>query len=163
MKLFSFVLLGLASCTQDFGAFEIKSDAAAPSDGASDAMMQVDGGCSGTIYMGHCYFLVNAGTWGATGSECAAQSAHLVSIGSVGEQMAVQGVGANDRWIGLSRMPAQPAIDSSYAWSNGDPRTYSNWSVGEPNGSGTAVRMRADGTWSDTSDTTSFPGICERP
>lgn len=163
MKRFLFCLL--ASCTQDFGTYELKSDAMAPSDAmmSNDTMTGDSGGCSGTTFMGHCYFLVTAASFSGTSTACMGQSAHLVTIGSAAEQTAVQGVGSGDRWIGLSRMQAQQPVDMNYVWVNGDPRTYANWAPGEPNGSGTAVRMRLDGTWADTSDTNSYPGICERP
>ncbi len=154
-------------CTQNFGVFE-SADGAVNGDAAMDGGMDGGGGdgaaCNGTVYMGHCYYLVNTASWSTTNASCmAAGGGHLVAIGSAGEQTAAQAVGSGDRWIGLSRMIAQPAVDMSYVWITGEPRTYSNWMMGEPNGSGTAVRVRTDGTWSDTSENGSNVGLCERP
>lgn len=164
------LLLVVAGCTQNFGVFE-PGDGAVGGDAAKDSA--TDGGdsgggeggaCTGAVYMGHCYYLVNAAVWSAAHASCMATGGgHLVTLDSAGEQMAAQALGAGDRWIGLSRMMAQPAVDMSYVWVTGEPRVYANWQMGEPNGSGTAVRMRTDGTWSDTSENNVNVGLCERP
>jgi hypothetical protein len=167
----SSIVVALAGCTQNFGVFEPRDGAAgadAAKEGGADASAMDTGGgdgaaCTGTVYMGHCYYLVNSASWATTSGSCMGSGGHLVTIGDVGEQMAVQALGMGDRWIGLSRMMAQPAVDMSYVWVTGEARTYSNWAMGEPNGSGTSVRLRFDGTWSDTSEMSQNVGICERP
>ena len=63
---------------------------------------------SGTQYRGHCYFATSTPVdWQTARAECesAAPTAHLVTIISAEEQLAVQQAffaAANDYWIGLS-------------------------------------------------------------
>ena len=93
------------------------------------------------------------------------QGAHLVTITSSAESGAIGSISPGvDRWIGLSRTAVAPAVDSSYQWITGEPRAgYSSWSPGEPNGSGTCVRMKAGGVqWADDGCTDQRDAICER-
>jgi hypothetical protein len=166
---FSFFALCLTACTQDFGQFEPgPKDSGGPDtmEAAVDTGTGPDAGpCNnGAVYMGHCYFAVSPpATWAVQQANCVSAGGHLVTIGDPGEQAAITNVGSGDRWIGLSRPMGSSAVDTSYVWVNGEPRTYTNWAAGEPNGSGLAVRMHADGTWSDSQDNAPYVGLCERP
>lgn len=53
----------------------------------------------------------------------------------------------NTVWIGLT----DQTTEGSFGWANGEPVNYTNWSVGEPNGSVTEnyTQMFATGLWND--------------
>lgn len=59
----------------------------------------------------------------------------------------------NTIWIGLS----DEATEGTFVWANGEPLTYTNWSVNEPNNSGGTehfVQMfQSTGAWNDLPDT----------
>jgi hypothetical protein len=89
-------------------------------------------------YLGHTYYLLSPGTW--TDSEAAAVGlgGHLVAIGDAFENEFVKnrfGVATNlfatqhDLWLGLT----DQAVEGTFVWSNGDPLSYTNWVLGEPN------------------------------
>ncbi len=94
-----------------------------------------------------------------------------MAITSDGEQSFVQtnyasGVGASDRWIGLSRKATDPSAKASFKWSTGEAATFDNWNTGEPNGSGACARMIVavvgGGRWADRSCDQVMSAICER-
>lgn len=186
------LLLCLAcACTQDFGQFEPKDDAAAPSesgtdasgpDATADATGPETGGpdaaapdaapeagvpCTETgaiQYGGHCYFLVSTTqNFNAAKSGCTGAGAHLVTITTAGEQAAVIALGTGtERWIGLYRNGG-PAKDAMYTWITGEGRNgFSAWSPGEPNGTGQCGTLLATGLWNDEDCTISLASICER-
>ncbi|MGH7438399.1 MAG: C-type lectin domain-containing protein [Polyangiaceae bacterium] len=154
----------------------IDTSDAASTDGASttDATDAADGSdaairCTETgavTFGGHCYFaLGSTNTFAAASSACTAVGAHLVTITSSAESSAVTPINTSvDRWMGLSKNAADPATDASYHFVTGEARGgYSNWSPGEPNGSGDCVRMKAGGAqWADDGCTNLHDAICER-
>jgi hypothetical protein len=115
---------------------------------------------------GHCYFaLGSTNSFAAASSGCTNLGAHLVTISSSAESSAVTPIITNvDRWMGLSKNASDPATDASYQFVTGEARGgYSNWSPGEPNGSGDCVRMKAGGSqWADDGCTNLHDAICER-
>jgi len=181
---------GFAGCTHDFDTFQADApagdgggpdaaavdggdpDVAPPGDAgedaSSDAQPDGSGACTekgAMTFAGHCYFpLMNKQTWAAAGSSCGAASAHLVTLGSADEQDAVKEiVSADDRWIGLNRPASSPVGDASFAWATGEPRTYTDWGAGEPNGTGECARMKGkSGQWADATCTSMLRTICER-
>lgn len=165
-----FLLLPIAACTQDFGKFEPGPKDSGIGDASADNAVDTGTGAdagpcnNGAVFMGHCYFAVSpAASWATQQAACTSAGAHLVSVGSAAEMAAITNVGAGDRWIGLSRPQGSSAVDMSFVWVTGEPRTYTNWSTAEPSGSGLGVRMRADGTWADTNENLGYVGLCERP
>jgi len=127
------------------------------------------GPCNGpgaVSFAGHCYFALGANQDFTTAtSTCVAGGAHLVTITSSAESGAIASINPGvDRWIGLSKAAAAPPVDSSYQWITGEARAgYSNWSPGEPNGSGNCVRMKAGGVqWADDECTNLHDAVCER-
>jgi hypothetical protein len=116
------------------------------------------------VYAGHCYFRIEARAFNEAKAACAAVSAktHLVTIGSDGEQLVAASLGAGtDRWIGLAKDFSAPAVPTSYKWITGEASTYAKWSAGEPNGSGSCVRLEPDDTWGDRDCFNSLASICE--
>jgi hypothetical protein len=179
----------LAACMHNFDAFEPAPDATAPpsdanapdaggsdvgpTDGTtddpapSDAPSDSTAPCTetGAIALnGHCYFLTTASaSWDTSRATCVAAGAHLVTIASASEQAAIEALApTKDRWIGLSRPVGSPARDASYVWITGEPRTYTNWDSGEPNGSGECVRLRVGGRWAGNICASAVAAICER-
>jgi hypothetical protein len=105
---------------------------------------------SAVSYEEHCYVhRATARTWMAARDDCSAQGAHLVIIESEGrsedeflaenEFVWMLG-GATEVWIGATdgRQSNQPGDGTLYAWINGQPTTFDNWSTGEPNNSRTS-------------------------
>jgi hypothetical protein len=132
---------------------------------ASDAAIQCTE-VGAVSFGGHCYFaLGSTNSFAAAGSACTSLGAHLVTISSSAESNAVNPISTNvDRWMGLSKSASAPATDASYHFVTGEARGgYSNWSPGEPNGSGDCVRMKAGGAqWADDGCTNLHDAICER-
>jgi hypothetical protein len=179
LLIFVFALTG---CTQDFGVFDpVTGDAsgdAAANEAGSDAAKgdasadssTSDGSvaCTETgavTFGGHCYFaLGNSQSWTGASTACNAAGAHLVTITSSPEETAVAPISSGgSRWIGLSRATSDPATDASYKWITGESRAgYSDWSPGEPSGTGPCVRMRSSSQWGDDTCSNQRDAICER-
>jgi hypothetical protein len=116
----------------------------------------------GVLYAGHCYFRAGAKQpYDIARTTCGSRGAHLVTITSAAEQSFVQSLGLGEAWLGLSRPLGAPPVPSSYVWITGEPVTFTKWQIGEPNGSGVAVRMIFI-DWSDTSSSSLYEAICER-
>jgi serine/threonine protein kinase len=115
---------------------------------------------------GHNYFLLESNSW--TGSEAVAVAlgGHLVTINDAAEQAWVVSTfaaydGVNRHlWIGLNDIVQK----GNYAWANGEPVTYLNWSPGEPNNYGMgedygmmfALADSRAGYWNDADNIASY-------
>ncbi|MCU0693022.1 MAG: C-type lectin domain-containing protein, partial [Polyangiaceae bacterium] len=111
---------------------------------------------------GHCYFLLPGGgqKWETQRDQCEAAGAHLVVITSAEEQDLVASISSESRrWIGLSKTRG-----SGFAWTTGEPFSYTSWKRDEPNIRDDAcVRMIADsGLWEDRDCDERNAAICER-
>lgn len=117
----------------------------------------------GKMFGGHCYFPTMMRSWQNNRDVCATLKAHLVTITSDGEQAFVySNIGTGERWIGLYR-PEGAAFDkSSYKWLTPEAVSYSNWATGEPNFSGSCVRLADGGAWADLACSQNLSAICER-
>ncbi len=107
----------------------------------------------------HDYYLLEAGLTGADAEAYAVNTlgGHLVSLSDFDENEWVRTNvllcnGAADRraFIGLNDL----ATEGAFAWFNGDPVDFANWSGGEPNnGNGTGeedyTEMLGNGLWND--------------
>jgi uncharacterized repeat protein (TIGR01451 family) len=98
----------------------------------------------------------NSANTAASGRALLGLRGHLVSITSAGENEVVRnlylGMGLGDMraWIGLT----DPAGDFGWSWVTGEDFAYSNWSSGEPTGSGERwVEFFAAGVWNDNAET----------
>jgi len=146
-------LLGIVACTQDFNQFY-------PRDGSTSDTTGDATACALT-YGGHCYTLIAAQNWQNGQTACNQTGAHLVTLESMPEQLAVQALGSGDRWIGLSRTSNNPT-DANYQWITGEARNgYANWGPGAPSGTGKCGRLLASNLWDDDLCTNTHPAICE--
>lgn len=116
----------------------------------------------GKMYEGHCYFPTMPRNWTNSRDTCTMYKAHLVTITSAAEQAFVSGILSGERWIGLYRPEGPTPAPSAYKWQNGEAVGYTNWELGEPNFSGSCVRLLVGGTWADQACSQSYNAICER-
>lgn len=111
-------------------------------------------------YNGHNYTKISTDTW--TNSEAFAVSlgAHLVAVNNAAENsFLISTFGSNNPlWIGLYRTSPHAA---SFAWTNGDALTFTNWSGGEPNNYGLGedyVHTYVSGEWNDLNNLSNYAG-----
>jgi hypothetical protein len=136
---------------------------ATPGDAGSGETGSGDAGgapCSeptGKLFEGRCYFTVPTGPFSIVRAKCTDAGAHLVTITSAAEQAFVVPMITGDTWIGLQQTSGRFDV-----WLTGEPVVYRRWAVGEPNGSGSCVRLRGDGLWADNNCSLAYPAICER-
>jgi hypothetical protein len=120
----------------------------------------------GVVFKGHCYFVIPPTAWEE--NACASRGAHLATITSADEQMAVAALApTQERWVGLRRRNGAPRPAMSFDWVTGEPLSYMNWAVydnnsREPNDTGDCVRLLDPGTWADSDCSDRFQAICER-
>jgi hypothetical protein len=138
---------------------------------------------SGTVFAGHCYFLIGDGDgleWNDAKTACAnlTTGSHLVTITSEAEEQFVEATffpDTTDRWIGLAvadttrdppvscrRTPAT----CPFSWVTGESLSYTKWDAYgvdvEPNYTGGCVRIEADSSdWADFDCDEQLPAICE--
>lgn len=153
-------------CTYDFDSYLPASGADA---GRTDTGTTTDGGggtCSeagSKTYNGHCYFPTSKpAPFADAKAACEAAGAHLVTVGSGGEESIVESIGSGDRWLGLSRSPGTPSRADSFKWITGEPMSYLRWGGSQPSGAGECGRVRSFGSWGDANCSDTLIGICER-
>ncbi len=101
-------------------------------------------------------------TWTAADAAAVAAGGHQVTLADAAEDdfvlALVRGTGIGDYWIGLT----DAAVEGSFAWSNGEPVTYTDWGDGEPNDlrgeDYTTGDRQGTGQWNDLSDA-GLPGF----
>ncbi|NQV52398.1 MAG: gliding motility-associated C-terminal domain-containing protein, partial [Flavobacteriales bacterium] len=112
---------------------------------------------------GHSYYLTNASL-----SKTAAQTlasnmgGYLAAITSAAENDFITFLASSPTlppWIGLS----DAVSEGTFVWDNGEPVSYTNWTVGEPNNSGNedCVQLYTTGTWNDVTCAGSYPAVIE--
>jgi hypothetical protein len=82
--------------------------------------------------------------------------------------------GTDVAWLGANdgKQSSDKSGPGTYAWVTGEPWSFSNWHVGQPDGSCTCqvptscacdhwLSMGPDGTWYDRALTAARPSICE--
>lgn len=118
---------------------------------------------SGAVaFNGHNYLYVSTGmSWTDANTYCNNLLGHLVTITSAAENTFVLNLNtANTKWIGLN----DTVTEGTFAWVNGDPLSYTNWSSSEPNNSGGNEdygQQYTSGAWNDASGTEILPCVCE--
>lgn len=111
---------------------------------------------------GHSYYLTSTPSWPAAEAEAISLGGHLVTIRSAAENAwlfatFVEGRtqaccrGVFNPWIGFSDAIAE----GTFAWSSGEPVTYTNWKPNEPNNLGGEDYARFDfgSGWNDVPST----------
>jgi hypothetical protein len=87
---------------------------------------------SAVMFQGHSYFLTASGDWNAAEAEAVSHGGHLAAVGSQAEQDFLTSYFCTPKvpfWIGASDIGHR----GTYAWSSGEPMSFTAWSPGEPN------------------------------
>jgi Ca2+-binding RTX toxin-like protein len=107
------------------------------------------------------YILGSAGTWTNAQAQAQALGGNLVAINDAAEnQFLLDSFGGSESfWFGFT----DAASEGTFTWVNGDPVTYTNWGIGEPNDlfGEDYGEFQANGLWNDLSDFNSLRGIIE--
>ena len=84
---------------------------------------------------GHRYLLSQADTWLGAQAQAQALGGNLVAINDAAEQTWLLNTFGTSYpyWIGLTDSPIYGATEGSFKWVDGEPVTYTNWSLGTPN------------------------------
>lgn len=83
----------------------------------------------------HTYYLLDKATWFESQAEAVSLGGNLAAINDAAENAWVystfSSIDGTDRglWIGLN----DAASEGAFVWVSGEPVTYTNWAVGEPN------------------------------
>jgi len=129
------------------------------------------------IHGGHTYYLLETATWTASEAEAIARGGHLVTINDAAENAWVLDtfVTTPNRSIGLWLGLIDQVTEGIFAWTSGDPVTYTNWLAGEPNNylvndpvnGEDFTMMYGSGLWNDTDnqghDQAPLHGVIEIP
>lgn len=109
----------------------------------------------------------SATTWRDAEDQAVALGGHLVTVRNQGEndRLLQLGQGLELLWIGLKK-----EAGGNFAWSSGEPVTYTNWNVGEPNnlnqneGYVYLYVSHAPGKWNDDTNASNLAyGVIEFP
>ena len=99
---------------------------------------------------GHAYKRIRCEDWEDAQAQAAAEGGYLVTINDETEQKWLQAVfGGQPSWIGLNDI----AEEGHWVWDNGEPVTYTNWALQEPDdtsiGDEDYVIFGPSGKWED--------------
>ncbi|HVV53508.1 MAG TPA: C-type lectin domain-containing protein, partial [Polyangia bacterium] len=129
----------------------------------------------------HCYWIHNQpADWQSSESTCVGEGGTLATILSEPENMFVLGILLQARsfmnnGVSLGATDGRQSDDKSgvgqYAWVTGEPWGYTNWHMGQPDGSCDCqgpqcvcdhwLVMINDGSWYDRPEATPRPYVCE--
>ena len=112
-------------------------------------------------YNGHLYEMcTDSCNWNEAQSRCVARGGHLVTITSAAEQAFVHSIISEGCMIGLS----DTDTEGSMKWVTGEPTSYTNFAVGEPNNERDEdyCLMFLNGFWNDGHlERENWPYVCE--
>ena len=99
---------------------------------------------------GHAYKKIKCEDWEEAQAQATAEGGYLVTINDETEQKWLQAVfGGEPSWIGLNDI----AQEGQWTWDNGEPVTYTNWELQEPDdtsiGEEDYVILGPSGKWED--------------
>lgn len=112
-----------------------------------------------TTFNDHEYTLLSStNNWTDSEAFAISQGGHLVAVNDAAEMDFLNTTyGSNNLWIGLER-----TSPGTFAWTNGDALTYTNWAGGEPNNAGgneDYVHTYAGwGAWNDLANDSDYAG-----
>jgi hypothetical protein len=95
----------------------------------------------------HCYLAVHdTANFADAKTHCMSLGAHLVTLSDQPENDFVWALDTNAHWIGATdgKDPKQPNA-GTYAWVDGEPFTYTDWSAGQPNATMTTCPQGTSG------------------
>ena len=121
-----------------------------------------------SYFKGHKYELYNESmTWESAKLFCEKKGGHLVTISDEKENEFVNGMRCRNLstdyqqsiWLGGS----DTANEGTWSWITGEPFTYSNWELNEPNGGTTQnyLQMYSSGNWDDVQNEAGRFVVCE--
>jgi hypothetical protein len=118
----------------------------------------------------HYYYLLGTNTWQNGEAGAVSLGGHLVSMNDAAENAwvianVVSFAPSSNPYIGLVN-PTQADVlnNANWMWSSGEPLTYTNWGVGEPNFAWEFFgNMFANGTWNNTIPTDLLMSVAEVP
>ena len=124
-----------------------------------------DNDSNGLTYNGNQYFLTSSAlTWSQAQAEAKSLGGNLVSINDALEEAWLKDNFGEDEgfWIGINDVESE----GNFEWVSGQPVTYTNWSLGEPNNAGGSedfgwINYGAARQWNDDSANALFRGIIE--
>ena len=116
-------------------------------------------------YNGNQYLLTSSQlTWSQAQAEAVSVGGNLVSINDAGEETWLKSTFGTSEgfWIGINDL----ATEGNFEWISGQPVTYTNWALGEPNNAGGnqdfgRINFGANRQWDDASTNARFRGIIE--
>jgi len=117
----------LAACSVILGALAWGSAA-----GATPIVIQT------AVFGGHTYDLLSQSNWTDAEAAAVGLGGHLATISSAAEDAFVYNTFTSNAqinrglWIGLN----DAAVEGTFVWASGEPVTYTNFAVGEPNNNG---------------------------
>ena len=109
-------------------------------------------------YNGNTYKLLSEASWTDSESYAVSLGGHLVAVDDAAENTFLTNTWGSQMtlWIGLSRTaPNAP----TFAWSNGQAVTFTNWAGGEPNnccGGEDYVHTYSNGQWNDLANVSGY-------
>jgi hypothetical protein len=109
-------------------------------------------------YNGHSYYRSTSSmTWTAARQACINMGGHLVTVTTPAENNFIFSLWPSG-WIGLT----DEVNEGQWRWVTGEPYSWSNWNIGEPNNAGNEdyVQFVSNGKWNDLPNT-SLPYVLE--
>ena len=90
-------------------------------------------------------------TWDAAKAATQSVGGHLATIRDSSENEFVRSISAHVQWIGGRRAAGTCGSGCGWQWDNGEPWSFTNWRLGEPNGGvlEQTLDFYSDGTWND--------------
>ncbi len=109
-------------------------------------------------YNGHSYYRSTSSMiWTAARQACINMGGHLVTVTTAAENNFIFSLWPSG-WIGLT----DEVNEGQWRWVTGEPYSWSNWNIGEPNNAGNEdyVQFVSNGKWNDLPNT-SLPYVLE--
>lgn len=122
--------------------------------GAANAITVTDT----ATFNGNTYKLLSEANWTDSEAYAVSLGGHLVAVDNAAENTFLTTTWGSQMtlWLGLFRTAPNA---STFAWTNGQAVSYTNWAAGEPNNYGTGeryVHTYANGQWNDLANVSPY-------